>query len=486
MAPGGVLGDMNRSTASLILLAGVLATPAPASATTFVVNQSAPNAGDSNACLKTAPCLTIAAAVSKAQASTGNAIRVNPDPGGTKDVYNENLILSGPNPITLTGAGSALTEIHAPTGSNRVSNASTVRSVGFDKQVFADGAGSILERVTVTQAGAVPAYQGQATVRDSVFATQKITAVLHGGRLVRTTVIGELIADASADILDSTIRAPQTAAGLAVFASVTVRARHVTVFGGAERVLIGGTARLEASDSTFAGPGGTADLRVDGNSATLALSTTDVAPSRTVFSGGALASQLTTTDPIDAEPGLTADGHLTPGSALIDRGSAGGVLAGDPDDALDVDGTARTQSAATDVGSDETGSPAVSVATGPPAAIAPDRTPASLTSLKVPRRFHATCPRPRRHARRKACKAGASITYRLSEPALVQFAFKRRRRGARVLKVARPVSAGKVNWRFSGKIKGRVLPKGEYDLAISTTDFAGNRSKPIKRRVTVN
>src|SRR5262249_24434575 len=133
-----------------------------------------------------------------------------------------------------------------------------------------------------------------------------------------------------------------------------LRARHVTVMSFPTQVyLYGGTnqAVLQAADSTILG--NTTDLVLDGSLATASLTTTNLSAPHTSFVNGAQASQLTQTDPFSVEPRLSKEGRLEPSSSLMDRGTAGGVLAGDPDDAQDFEGEPRVQRSATDVGEDE-------------------------------------------------------------------------------------------------------------------------------------
>ena len=133
-----------------------------------------------------------------------------------------------------------------------------------------------------------------------------------------------------------------------------LRIRHVSVISFPTQVyLYGGAnrAKFQAADSTLVGV--TTDLVLDGALARADLTTTNLSLPHTSFVNGAQASQLTQTDPLSIDPGLTSEGRLLPGSGLIDRGTAGGVLAGDPDDAQDFEGEPRIQRSATDVGADE-------------------------------------------------------------------------------------------------------------------------------------
>lgn len=56
-----------------------------------------------------------------------------------------------------------------------------------------------------------------------------------------------------------------------------------------------------------------------------------------------------------------------------------------------------------------------------------------------------------------------------------------RRKGGRVVGVlVRKVGAGRGKVAFSGRVKGRALPPGRYELLVSVADGAGNSSKPAR------
>ena len=112
---------------------------------------------------------------------------------------------------------------------------------------------------------------------------------------------------------------------------------------------------MQAANSIFAADGGAGtDLRMRGQGSRARLRTVDRAPARTTFSDGAKPGNLgNDTDPVNLAPGLTPDANLSPSSPLIDIGSAGGILSGDPDDATDIDGEPRRRGAAPDIGADE-------------------------------------------------------------------------------------------------------------------------------------
>ncbi len=123
-----------------------------------------------------------------------------------------------------------------------------------------------------------------------------------------------------------------------------------------------------------------------------------------------------------------------------------------------------------------------------------DHTPAALRFLRIaPRRFSSA-----RRGASLAAALGATLRYRLSEPAFtsftVQVARGGRRHGTRCLPVRRPVArqnrctlwvalpdaftrrsaGGHQRVRFSGRLAARRLPVGRYRLVAATTDLAGN------------
>ena len=357
--------------AALIFTVGLLlagAAPARAANERFFVQKSNPGASDANACTAAAaPCLTVQGAVDKAKASAGNTVQVlaNAD-GTTTDGYTAPVVLDGANPIALTGAGTGAngTEITVPTGmALRVQTASVVSALRVNsasgRAIQGDNANAVYRGVLATGPAQI-GFTGVGTVFDSTLSGATGVAGTSP-RLVRCVVVGTNrgldFGGGVPDIFDSIVRSGSTTpvgTGISVLGvgATRLRLRHVTVSGFETRVSAFdyiGQATVQAVNSTFAGSSGT-DLSVSGANASAELTTTNVSAARTIIGG----AQVTKTDPLDVPPGLTADGHLAPGSALIDRGTAGGPLAGDPFDTMDVDGEGRSQGAARDVGADET------------------------------------------------------------------------------------------------------------------------------------
>jgi hypothetical protein len=307
-------------------------------------------------------------------------VRVLPAADGQTDTYLENITTDFSGTFRLVGAGTGPggTVIQSPNESAAVfvgsaSTVSFVRAVQTADHTSALGSssdGARFENV-VAEAPTGRAFLGAGTIRDSTLSGE--TGALTGAegsklRLVRTVVAGRRIGVSAhtlngtdtLELLDCIVRGANDPTGAGIGASatlgatVTARLRHVTVLGYPTRVSIAGDfpVNLEAANSTFAADGGV-DLSIYGSAHSASLTATNFSPARTVLDGGA--SMPATTQPIDVAPGLTADGHLAPGSPLIDQGASGGVLANDPDDGLDIDRQPRVEGPARDVGADEAG-----------------------------------------------------------------------------------------------------------------------------------
>jgi len=359
-----------RGVAVTAVLSALVVAP-PAFADDYFVGSSRPGASDANTCANAgAPCATIQAAVDKAKASAGNRVLVlaNTD-GHTTDEYDENVNLNGSNPVTLDGAGSGVdgTLIWAQTGSGIVdATGSTIEHLHVvardvdQRAIDQTAAGGDVEGAFV-EAPNGTAYAGRGTVSDSTL--RAVTgAQMDAGRIVRSVLAatgdGVWARRGTTDLLNDIVRgARSNGIGLEVGNDgfdAALRIRHVSVINFPTQVhLYGGAnqATLQAADSVLLGAA--TDLVLDGPLATADLTTTDLSVAQTSFVNGAQASQLTKTDPLSVEPRLTSEGRLEPSSGLIDRGTAGGVLAGDPDDAQDYEGEPRIERRATDVGADE-------------------------------------------------------------------------------------------------------------------------------------
>ena len=348
---------------TLAALAGasalLLAWAGPAGAATFFVQESHPQALDTNQCTdQNAPCRTIQGAVDKAEVAIGNTVHVVApgDHHAPVDEY-DSVTLDGAFPVTLTAPGVAIRATGGATGLT-VSNASIINDVAV--------ASATGPAVSSTSSGAT--FTG--------LQTQSTGAVgfVGTGKLARSNLIGFTaglqLTSGSPQVLNTIVRSgpspPPGAPGIALSTSLTATLRHVTVIGFPTRAQVGASATLTAANSTFAGSNVTTDLALEAATSSANLTNTNVSPTRTAFTGGAQETQVTKTNPLDVSPGLDSLGRLTPGSALIDRGTAGGPLAGDPADAKDVDGQTRNQGSAPDVGADETAPPPPTPPTTPP------------------------------------------------------------------------------------------------------------------------
>jgi hypothetical protein len=209
-------------------------------------------------------------------------------------------------------------------------------------------------------------------------------------------------------------------------------------------------------------------------------------------------------NPLFAGP---SDFHLLPGSPAIDAG------VNDPADGpTDVDGHARIQGTAPDLGAYEaTPIPAAAPEPtptpgppGPPAGLpagpttSVDKTAPSISGLSMTHRRFAD-----RHARghRRPVVRGTAFSFSLSEAARVTIAIvaessgrlshgrcvRATRRLAHARRCTRLVGAGtlvhtaakgRVKLAFSGRIGTRTLAPGRYRAALTAVDTAGNRSTP--------
>jgi secreted trypsin-like serine protease len=120
--------------------------------------------------------------------------------------------------------------------------------------------------------------------------------------------------------------------------------------------------------------------------------------------------------------------------------------------------------------------PGGEVAGGDPPALAPpaDRTPPVLRGVRLSaRRFTAA-----RRGPTIARRAGAMLTFRLSEAAAVRISVLKR---GRALAPAATLAApqGRTTRRFTGRLAHRALPPGRYRLRIGAVDTAGNRARPV-------
>jgi hypothetical protein len=183
----------------------------------------------------------------------------------------------------------------------------------------------------------------------------------------------------------------------------------------------------------------------------------------------------------DAEPLFTApaslDFHELAGSPTIDAGAATPALG-----ATDLDGGARVQGSAPDIGAYETAVP-------PPTPAPDTRRPVASLLTVSPGRFRAAVPGAKR-------RRGARISYALDEAAKVTFTVKRiLKRVVRHRKRTRYVpvrgsfaDAGEVGGnriRFSGRMNRRRLKPGLYRLVALPVDPAGNTGNAVLTRFRI-
>jgi len=129
---------------------------------------------------------------------------------------------------------------------------------------------------------------------------------------------------------------------------------------------------------------------------------------------------------------------------------------------------------------------------GPPP---PDTVKPALRAFRIaPNAFHAIKGASRaviskRRGKRQRKRLGARVFYRSSEAATVRFSVERqtrRRGGKRYLKVrgsfAHAGRAGTNSFKFTGRVNGKLLPRGRYRLEARAIDSAGNRSQKVVRR----
>lgn len=129
-----------------------------------------------------------------------------------------------------------------------------------------------------------------------------------------------------------------------------------------------------------------------------------------------------------------------------------------------------------------------------------DHSPAALRFLRIaPRRFFSAT-----RGASLAAAVGATLRYRLSEPAFTSFTVQAarggRRHSTRCLPVHHPVArrnrctlwvplpgalsrrsaGGHQRMHFTGRLAGRSLSPGRYRLVATTTDLAGNLGDPVR------
>jgi CSLREA domain-containing protein len=202
--------------------------------------------------------------------------------------------------------------------------------------------------------------------------------------------------------------------------------------------------------------------------------------------------------PLAANGGPTPTMALGAGSPAIDAGS------GCPPPDTDQRGVLRPQGSSCDIGAYE----------APPQvrALARDTTKPALSRLRIsPRRVRALGGRGSSIARKR--RRGATVRYRLSEPAAVTFTVEHAVQGVRVgrgcLRQSRAGAdaaahrrrcttykhlkgsfthsgiTGANKFKFTGRLRKKRLKRGRYRLVAVARDPAGNRSRPKRKRFRI-
>lgn len=141
---------------------------------------------------------------------------------------------------------------------------------------------------------------------------------------------------------------------------------------------------------------------------------------------------------------------------------------------------------------------------GPPPAGAPPR----LSAVDIARLAFAAAPRgPSVRAAARRVPVGTTVSYRLAAPATTRFVVERRKAGRKVRGKCRQRTRknrgrkkchlrlkgsfrhqgarGVNSLRFTGRLRGRALKPGGYNLVARAKDEAGNRSKPKRARFRI-
>ncbi len=186
---------------------------------------------------------------------------------------------------------------------------------------------------------------------------------------------------------------------------------------------------------------------------------------------------------------------------LVSDGCSGRTLANGQSCTVAVrfaPGTAGPMAARLRFSDDAPGSPREVALTGRALAPAADRTAPVIRSLSLTNRRFRVGPRPRGGSR--LVRSGTQFRFELSEPARVSFAIERktsgrrvggrcraqtrRNRGARRCirytragSFTRQLAAGRRRVAFSGRLRGRPLPRARYRAVLEAKDAANNRSR---------
>lgn len=479
-----------RLTAALALAGAVFCVPAPAQAAQRFVTPTGVSTGT---CDAGAPCQFKYAVETAAQASDEVIVRGDlGDYSITSTVFSTKALdIHGadgqPRPRLVGALGSTMLQMSGPAGAKlhrlQLENANTVLNLVPPSTAGTSVAEDLVVRQTGDQIGTISAVGISGwTLRNSL-----VTAADPGGFAVQAS-------SGTSELVNLTAVATGTGSSAISMASpgpatATFNVTNTIARGNASDLSAGPSSVINVSFSNF-------------RSGMVATS-----------SGGVVNQQAgnqTSVDPLFANQ-AGGDYHQAAGSATIDAGTTGALVAG-----TDFDGEARTQGAAPDIGADEftvaapgpgPGDGGGGTGTGGGTGGVADTTAATMTAYAInPTAILPMLSGP--SARAVARRRGAIVSYRLSEAATVTFAIERKRSGRRVgRRCVRPTRAnrrrprctrfvrvasfirqgvaGTNRFRFTGRARGRMLPRGRYRLRATTKDAAGNVSRPLSRAFTI-
>jgi hypothetical protein len=445
---------IKQLTTAALAIAAMLLLAAPA----FALPRYASPGGAGADCAQPTPC-DLQTAIEGA--ADGDEVILAPGDYGSPDV-----------PLVSTITASTAIDIHVAAGAPRP------RIFSSADPALAIGHGAALHDVELHHSGGIDAFDLAGFAERVTIDSQAAACTLSGDGAV---------------IRDSVCRATQdgpairmNVSGAAPMPLWTASVRNVTAysrFGEGIRVSAGSYAQLLVLATNVIAQGGSRDVVAE---------ITDLAgqPRAEVsLDHSNFSSRLTNGGGVATVPGSPTNQTSTP--ALVDdplgdfRQIAGSVTidAGVNDAAngpLDFQGEARVQQGGTDIVADEF--------TPPPAPVAPratpDRTRPVLSRLTV-------LPYKK--------KRGALVRFQLSEAAAVSFTIRKRVRGRRD-KAGRCVSkrkrgqrctkyvnlpgtfqrngrSGANSFRYDGRLKGKLLRRGSYQLIAVPRDGAGNRGR---------